>query len=107
MIVTTTENIQGYDVEILDIVFGNTVRAKHVGKDIMAGLKSLVGGELHGYSEMLTDARAEAMSRMVDVAEKLGADAVVNTRFTTSQTMAGAAELLAYGTAVKLREVRG
>lgn len=105
MIITTTQNIQGYEVETLDIVFGNTVRAKHVGKDIMAGLKSIVGGELHGYSEMLADARAEAMSRMVDDAKRLDADAVVNVRFTTSQTMAGAAELLAYGTAVKLRKL--
>jgi uncharacterized protein YbjQ (UPF0145 family) len=104
MIVTTTENIPGYEVETLEIVFGNTVRAKHVGKDIMAGLKSIVGGELHGYSEMLADARAEAMSRMVDDAKRLDADAVVNVRFTTSQTMAGAAEMLAYGTAVKLRK---
>ena len=105
MIVTTTENIPEYEIETLGIVFGNTVRAKHFGKDIMAGLKSMVGGELRGYSEMLADARAEAMNRMVDEAEKLGADAVVNVRFTTSQTMAGAAELLAYGTAMKLKKV--
>lgn len=64
---------------------GNTVRAKHIGKDIMAGLKSIVGGELHGYSEMLADARAESMSRMADDAKRLDADAVVNVRFTTSQ----------------------
>lgn len=105
IIITTTENIPGYEIETLGIVFGNTVRAKHLGKDIMAGLKNIVGGELRGYSEMLADARAEAMNRMVDEAEKLGADAVVNIRFTTSQTMAGAAELLAYGTAMKLRRV--
>ena len=105
MRVTTTQNIPGYEVETLEIVFGNTVRAKHVGKDIMSGLKSIVGGELRGYSEMLADARAEAMSRMVDDAKRLDADAVVNVRFTTSQTMAGAAELLAYGTAVKLRKL--
>lgn len=102
MIVTSTENIQGYDVETLDIVFGNTVRAKHVGKDIIAGLKSIIGGELRGYSEMLADARSEAMNRMVDEAKRLNADAIVNVRFTTSQTMAGAAELLAYGTAIKI-----
>lgn len=105
MIITTTENIQGYETETLKIVFGNTVRAKDLGKDILAGLKSIVGGELRGYSEMLADAREEAMSRMLDEAEKLGADAVVNIRFTTSQTMARAAELLAYGTATKLRKV--
>ena len=77
----------------------------NVGKDIIAGLKSLVGGELHGYSGILADARAEAMSRMVDGAKRLNADAIVNVRFTTSQTMAGAAELLAYETAVKLRKL--
>ncbi len=105
MIITSTDNIQGYEFKTLGVVCGNTVRAKHVGKDIMAGLKSIVGGELHGYSEMLADARAEAMSRMVDDAKKLDADAVVNVRFTTSQIMAGAAEMLAYGTAVKLRKL--
>jgi len=78
--IVTTEYIQGYEVETLDIVFGNTVRAKHVGKYIMAGLKSIVGGELHGYSEMLADARAEAMGRMVGDAKRLDADAVVNVR---------------------------
>jgi uncharacterized protein YbjQ (UPF0145 family) len=72
----------------------------------MAGLKGIVGGELRGYSKMLADARAEAMSRMVDDAKRLDADAVVNVRFTTSQTMAGVAELLAYGTAVKLRKLQ-
>ncbi len=104
MIVTTTENIPGYKTELLGIVFGNTVRAKHIGKDILAGLKNIIGGELREYTEMLADARAEAMDRMISEAEKLGADAVVNVRFTTSETMAGAAELLAYGTAVKLRK---
>ena len=100
MIVTTTENIPGYEVETLDIVFGNTLRAT-VGKDIMAGLESIVEGNLRGYSELLADARAEAMSRMVDAAKRLDADAIVNVRFTKSLTMAGAAELLAYGTTVK------
>ena len=102
MIITTTENIPGYEYEILGIVFGNTVRAKNIGKDIMAGLKNIVGGELQEYTEMLADAREEAMNRMINDAQKLGAEAVLNVRFTTSQTMAGAAELLAYGTAVKL-----
>ncbi|KUK29515.1 MAG: hypothetical protein XD62_1398 [Methanosarcinales archeaon 56_1174] len=86
-------------------MFGNTVRAKHIGKDILAGLKNIIGGELQEYTEMLADARREAMNRMINEAKKLGADAVVNVRFTTSQTMTGAAELLAYGTAVKLRKV--
>lgn len=103
MIVTSTEHIPGYEMEILGIVVGNTVRAKHLGKDVMSGLKSIVGGELQEYTEMLSDARAESMNRMINAAKNMGADAVVNVRFTTSQTMASAAELLAYGTAVKLR----
>jgi len=104
MIVTTTEFIPGYEIEeVLGVVFGNTVRAKHIGKDILAGLKNIVGGEIEEYTEMLRDARTEALNRMVNEAKKLGADAVVNVRFTTSQTTAGAAELLAYGTAVKLK----
>ena len=102
MIIATTESIPGYEYEILGVVFGNTVRAKHIGKDVMAGLKTIVGGELQEYTEMLADAREEALNRMINDAQKLGAEAVVNVRFTTSQTMAGAAELLAYGTAVKL-----
>ncbi|MBC7114269.1 MAG: YbjQ family protein [Archaeoglobi archaeon] len=106
MIVTTTDFVPGYEVsEILGVVFGNTVRAKHIGKDITAALKNIVGGELEEYTEMLRDAREEAMNRMINEAKKLGADAVLNVRFTTSQTMAGAAELLAYGTAVKLRKL--
>lgn len=108
MIVTTTEFVPGYEIEeVLGVVFGNTVRAKHIGKDILAGLKNIVGGEIEEYTEMLRDARTEALNRMVNEAKKLGADAVVNVRFTTSQTMAGAAELPAYGTAVKLRAVEG
>jgi len=102
MIITTTEHIPGYEYEIVGVVFGNTVRAKHIGKDIMAVLKNIVGGELQEYTEMLSDARMEAMNRMINEAQKLEAEAIINVRFTTSQTMAGAAELLAYGTAVKL-----
>jgi Uncharacterized conserved protein len=104
MIVTTTNGIDGKELEIIAVVFGNTVRAKHIGSDIMAVLKNIVGGELKGYSDMLTQARKEAFDRMVENAIEIGADAVVNVRFTTSQTMAGAAELLAYGTAVKLKD---
>ncbi|WP_319506631.1 heavy metal-binding domain-containing protein [uncultured Methanolobus sp.] len=104
MIVTTTNGIDGKELEIIAVVFGNTVRAKHIGSDIMAVLKNIVGGELKGYSDMLTQARKEAFDRMVENATEIGADAVVNVRFTTSQTMAGAAELLAYGTAVKLKD---
>jgi uncharacterized protein YbjQ (UPF0145 family) len=102
MIVTSTETIPGFRTEILGIVTGNTVRAKHLGKDVMSGLKSIVGGELQEYTEMLADARTEAMNRMINEAAKQGADGIVNVRFATSQTMTGAAELLAYGTAVRL-----
>ncbi|MDD3932953.1 YbjQ family protein [Methanoculleus sp. UBA303] len=103
MILTTTAEVPGYAIgEVLGVVFGNTVRTKNIGKDVMAGLKSLVGGELEEYTSMLADARTESYNRMVNAARDLGADAVVNIRFTTSQTMATAAELLAYGTAVKL-----
>jgi len=104
LIVTTTFEVPGRKIdEVLGIVTGNTVRAKHIGKDILAGLKNIVGGELQEYTDMLSDARKEALTRMVKEAEKLEADAVVGVRFTTSQTMAGAAELLAYGTAVRLK----
>jgi len=104
MLVTTTNDIEGKELEILGVVFGNTVRSKNIGSDIMAGLKNIVGGELKGYSDMLTQARKQSYERMVEEAIRMGADAVVNVRFTTSQTMAGAAELLAYGTAVKFRK---
>ena len=105
MILTTTAEVPGYAIgEILGVVFGNTVRTKNIGKDITAGLKSLVGGELEEYTSMLSDARTESYNRMVNAARDLGADAVVNIRFTTSQTMATAAELLAYGTAVRKKK---
>ena len=104
MLVTTTNDIEGKELEILGVVFGNTVRSKNIGSDIMAGLKNIVGGELKGYSDMLTQARKQSYDRMVEEATRMGADAVVNVRFTTSQTMTGAAELLAYGTAVKFRK---
>lgn len=104
MIVVTTETVPGYELaQTLGVVRGSTIRAKHVGKDIVAGLRMLVGGEIKEYTEMLTEARNESMRRMEAQAEKLGADAVVNLRFVTSQVMAGAAELLAYGTAVKFK----
>ncbi len=106
MIVTTTDFIPGYEVvEVLGVVFGNTVRAKHIGKDIVAALKNVIGGEIEEYTEMLRDARIEALNRMINEAKRLGADAVVNVRFATAQTIGGAAELLAYGTAVKLRRI--
>lgn len=101
MIVVNTETIAGFRItEIKGIVQGNTVRAKHAGRDIAAGLKNLVGGELKGYTELLTESRRQAVERMMAQAQQLGANAVVNVRFTTSAVTAGAAELYAYGTAV-------
>jgi uncharacterized protein YbjQ (UPF0145 family) len=103
MIISTTFDIPGKSVsELLGPVMGNTVRSKNVGKDIGAGLKSIVGGELKSYTAMLTEAREEALNRMAAAAGQLGADAVVGVRYTTSAITEGAAELLAYGTAVKL-----
>ena len=104
MITVTTDFVPGREiVEAVGVVRGSTIRAKHVGKDIMAGLRMLVGGEVKEYTQMLNEARNESMLRMEAQAEKLGADAVINLRFMTSQVMAGAAEMLAYGTAVKLK----
>jgi len=88
--------------ESLGLVRGSTIRSKHIGKDLMAGLRSLVGGEVKEYTEMLVEARNESLKRMVDQAERQGADAIINMRFMTSQVMTGAAELLAYGDAVKI-----
>lgn len=105
ILISNTENVPGKDIEeILGLVKGNTVRAKWFGKDILAGLRNIVGGELKEYTEMLTEAREQALNRMINDAEALGADAVINVRFMTSQVTQGAAELLAYGTAVKLKE---
>ncbi len=99
--IVNTEFIPGMQIaQMLGLVQGNTIRAKHVGRDIKAGLKNLVGGELKGYTELLTEARREAMSRMIAQAEELGANAVVNVRFSTSSVTQGAAELYCYGTAV-------
>ena len=101
MIITNTESIAGYHItELKGLVQGNTVRAKHAGRDIAATFKNLIGGELKGYTELLTESRRQAMERMLAQAEQLGANAVVNVRFTTSAVTAGAAELYAYGTAV-------
>ncbi len=107
MIVTNIENVPGKKVtEHLGLVLGSTVRTKHVGKDILAGLKNIVGGELKGYTDLLIDARNEAIKRMTEQAEAVGADGVINVRLATSSITAGAAELLAYGTAVKLANVQ-
>ena len=101
MIISNTESIPGRKiVEFYGVVTGNTVRAKHFGRDIMAGLKNVIGGELTGYTELLSEARGEAMRRMSYQAENMGANAIVNVRFATSSVAQGAAELFAYGTAV-------
>jgi len=103
MLLTNLETVPGRRiVRHLGLVQGSTVRAKHVGRDIMAGLKNLVGGELAGYTELMQDARQEALDRLEKQARSLGANAVLNVRFTTSSVAQGAAELLAYGTAVEL-----
>jgi uncharacterized protein YbjQ (UPF0145 family) len=104
MIYVTTETVAGKEIlETLGIVRGSTVRARNIGRDIFAGLKNIVGGEISEYTKLLADAREQALQRMLEDAKKLGADAIVNVRFTTSQVMQGAAEMLAYGTAVKLK----
>ena len=103
MIIATTESIAGrHVVETLGLVRGATVRAKHIGTDIMAGLRNVVGGEMKGYSSMLAGAREQALDRMTEEARKLGADAVVGFRMETSSIMNGASEIVAYGTAVRL-----
>lgn len=103
MLICNTETIPYKTIEEqLGLVSGSTVRAKHAGKDIMAGLKNIFGGELTGYTELLTEAREEAMDRMKQQALSLGANAIINVRFSTSSVAAGAAELYVYGTAVKI-----
>ena len=103
MILTTLEGVPSKTiVEHYGLVQGSTIRAKHIGKDIMASFKNIVGGELKGYTELLQEAREEAIKRMVEQAEELGANAVLNIRFATSSVAQGAAELFAYGTAVKV-----
>lgn len=105
MIVVNTEVVPGYAItRVLGMVQGNTVRSKHFGRDIAAGLKNIVGGELKGYTELLTEARREAVERMLAQAKQLNADGVVNVRFSTSAVTQGAAELYAYGTAVSLQK---
>ena len=105
MQITTQDILEDQDiVETLGLVKGNTIRARHIGKDIMAGLRTLVGGEIKEYTKMLAEAREQAIDRMIAEAKTKEADAVVGFRFATSPVMQGAAELLAYGTAVKLKE---
>lgn len=103
MILSNTETIPGHTItRFYGVVTGSTVRAKHIGRDIMASLKNLVGGELKGYTELLQESREDAVARMVQEAESLGANAIVNVRFSTSSVAQGAAELFAYGTAVSV-----
>jgi len=104
MIVTNTDYVAGKEVvKTLGLVRGNVIQAKHVGKDIVASFRQLVGGEIKEYTEMLSEAREIALKRMTDKATELNADAIINVRFMTSMVMQGAAEILAYGTAVKLK----
>ncbi|MGK7926803.1 MAG: YbjQ family protein [Spirulina sp.] len=103
MILTTLEGVPGKEiVEHYGIVQGSTVRAKNIGKDFLAGMKNIVGGELKSYTELLHEARQEALDRMIQQAQQLGANAIINVRFATSSVAQGAAELFAYGTAVKV-----
>jgi len=103
MILSNLETVPGRTIrEFYGVVSGSTVRAKHSGRDIMAGLKNIVGGELKGYTELLQEARQEAIDRMIQQAQSIGANAIVNVRFSTSNITQGAAELFAYGTAVRV-----
>ena len=101
MLLTTTENVPGRQYEILGVVKGNMVQTKNIARDIGQGLKSMVGGELTTYTEMMNESRAVATKRMVEEAERMGADAIVMMRYSTSAVAAGAAEIIAYGTAVR------
>ena len=104
MIVSTTNEVPGAEIAaVLGIARGNTIRARHLGRDIMAGLKGVVGGEVESYTKLMAESREQAIARMIEHAEALGADAIVGMRVATSVLMTTAAEILAYGTAVKLR----
>lgn len=103
MILVNTDYITGKEFEMLGLVKGSTIQSKNIGRDISQGLKTLIGGELKAYNEMMNEARAIATKRMVDEATTLGADAVVNIRYASSAIMQGAAEVIAYGTAVKFK----
>ena len=103
MLLLNIDYVPGREIEALGLVKGTVVQSKHIGKDFMAGMKTLVGGEIVGYTEMLVEARQIATKRMVEEAEALGADAVVNLRFGSAAVMQGAAEVIAYGTAVRLK----
>ncbi|KXL53265.1 hypothetical protein CLNEO_12360 [Anaerotignum neopropionicum] len=103
MILVNTDYITGKEIEMLGLVQGATIQSKHIGKDIGASLKGIVGGELSGYTQMMIEARNIATERMIEMGEKLGAEAIVNVRFTTSAVTPGAAEVMVYGTAVKFK----
>lgn len=105
MLITTQDELSGYKItETLGIVRGNTVRARHVGKDIMAAFRNVVGGEIHEYTKLMAESREQSIDRMTEEAAGLGADGIVCVRFTTSSIMQNAAELFVYGTAVKLQK---
>lgn len=104
MIQSTVEQIAGHEItEVLGLVRGNTIRSRHLGKDIVAAFKNIAGGEITDYTKMMAESREQALDRMVEDAQLLGADAIIGIRFTTSSVMQGAAEILVYGTAVKIR----
>ncbi|MDE2882103.1 MAG: YbjQ family protein [Acidobacteriota bacterium] len=104
MIVSTTNEVPGAETaEVLGIARGNTIRARHIGRDLLAGLKGVVGGEVESYTKLMAESREQAIARMIEHAEALGADAIVGMRIATSVLMTTAAEILAYGTAVKIR----
>ncbi len=105
MILSNTESVTGYEIpEVLGIARGSTVRARHLGRDIFAGLRNIVGGEIPEYTQLMSESREQAIARMEADAERMEADAIVNVRFTTAMVMQGCSEILAYGTAVKLRK---
>ncbi|MDH3243414.1 MAG: YbjQ family protein [Saprospiraceae bacterium] len=107
MIISTTENLPGFDIiEVIEIARGSTVRARHIGRDISAIFKSVVGGEIQEYTRLMAEAREHAIDRMIEDAERLDADAIVNVRFATATVLQGSSEILAYGTAVKIRKKR-
>lgn len=107
MLLSNLESVPGHTItQQLDVVYGSTVRSKHVGRDFMAGLKNIVGGELKGYTELLEESRQEAMSRMIDKARGLGANAIVGIRFSISNIAQGASELFVYGTAVHVEPLQ-
>lgn len=108
IMLTTTEDVPGHRIKSFHgVATGSTVRAKHLGRDFMAGLKNIVGGELTGYTDLLREAREEATNRLIEQAQSMGANAVVNVRYATSSVAAGAAEIFAYGTAVTVEQNAG